>query len=67
MKTRPESINGRLLQFFGEWKVQTGYGTFKLSKDLQSKPDACSSGSWVSGIVALGEVVSYHFEDEAVG
>lgn len=64
MKT--ETINGRLLQFFGEWKVQSGYGTFPLSKSLQAKPDVQSNGAWVSATVTQGEVTNYHFEDEAV-
>lgn len=61
-----ERIEGRLLQFFGEWKVQSGYGTFPLSKDLQSKPDVSSNGAWVSAVVDLGEVTDYHFEKEEI-
>jgi len=64
--TRKENINGRLLQFYGVWKVQSGYGTFELAPALQSKPDVSSNGSWVSATVSGGFVTDYHFEEEVV-
>lgn len=63
---RQEPINGRLLQFFGEWKIQSGYGTFPLSKELQSKPDVSSNGAWVSGWVRHGIVEHFHFTSETI-
>lgn len=66
MTNKIESINGRLLQYFGKWKVQSSYGTFELSEKLQSKPDVSSNGAWVAASVKLGEVVDYHFSDESV-
>ncbi len=59
-------IQGRLLQFFGEWKVQSGYGTFPLAKTLQSKPDASNNGDWVEAKVIHGEVTDYHFASETI-
>lgn len=61
-----ENINGRLLQFFDVWKVQSGYGTFPLAADLQKKPATDSNGAWVSAVVEAGIVVSYHFSEEAI-
>lgn len=66
MNNKVETMNGRLLQFYGEWKVQGGYGTFPLSKELQGKPDVSSNGAWVSATVDHGIVTDYHFEEEAV-
>lgn len=66
MKNKTETINGRLLQFFGVWKVQSGYGTFELSKELQSKPATESNGAWVAATVQHGLVTDYHFEAETV-
>ncbi len=59
-------VKGRLLQFFGEWKVQSGYGTFPLSKTLQAKPTVESNGAWVTAQVRAGQVEDYHFETEAL-
>lgn len=66
MTNQTETISGRLLQFYGEWKVQSGYGTFPLKKELQAKPDVGSNGAWVSAEVLHGEVVGYHFEEVAL-
>lgn len=66
MKQKPETINGRLLQFFGVWKVQSSYGTFPLSASLQSKPEASNNADWVSATVKLGEVTEYHFANEPI-
>lgn len=66
MNAKTESVNGRLLTFFGVWKVQSGYGTFPLAQTLQTKPDKASEGAWVSASVKQGEVVDYHFESESV-
>lgn len=63
---RQEFINGRLLQFFGEWKVQSCYGTFPLSKELQDKCPVENSGVWVSGLVQHGIVTGFHFADETL-
>lgn len=64
MTHKTETASGRLLTFFGEWKVQTGYGTFPLSQELQAKPDKDSQAAWVSCIVSHGVVVDYHFSPE---
>jgi hypothetical protein len=61
---KPEQISGRLLTFFGVWKVQSGYGTFPLSKELQTKPDPSAQAAWVSATVTRGEVTEYHFSEE---
>ncbi len=66
MNKKPENINGRLLQFFGKWKIQSQYGTFELSKELQGKPDVSSNGAWCAAMVTRGEVTAYHFEDEEI-
>jgi hypothetical protein len=63
---RTESVNGRLLQFYGEWKVQSGYGTFPLAKALQSKCTPEHNGAWVAGTVRAGIVEEFHFEPESV-
>lgn len=63
---KSEVIQGRLLQFFGEWKVQSGYGTFPLSKELQGKPDVSSNGAWVEATIGHGAVIDYHFASEAI-
>lgn len=64
MNNSSETIEGRLLQFFGEWKVQSSYGTFPLSKALQSKPDVASNGAWITATVSHGEVTDYGFSSE---
>mgnify|MGYP001413790169 CR=1 FL=1 len=61
-----ESINGRLLQFFGVWKIQSGYGTFPLSLELQKTVDESSNGAWVAGWVKHGTVNQFHFENESL-
>lgn len=66
MNNKTEKINGRLLQFFGVWKIQSGYGTFPLAKNLQTKPAPASNGAWCSATVHQGEVTEYHFEAETV-
>ncbi len=66
MTNQTEQANGRLLQFFGEWKVQTGYGTFPLSAPLQSKPDTTANGQWVEATITHGIEKEYHFAREAV-
>ncbi len=65
-KQHQETVSGRLLTFFGVWKVQSGYGTFPLSKALQTKPDKSSEGAWVAATVQHGEVTNYHFENEGI-
>ncbi len=64
MTNKKETIKGRLLQFFNEWKVQSGYGTFPLTKSLQSKPTVSLNGSPVEAIILHGEVIDYHFIDD---
>jgi hypothetical protein len=63
---KPEIVSGRLLQFYGVWKVQSGYGTFPLVESLQSKPDVSSNGSWVSATIERGVVSAYHFQEESL-
>ncbi len=66
MNNKIETVTGRLLQFFGEWKVQSGYGTFPLAKELQSKPDVASNGAMVNAAVDRGIVTSYGFTSETI-
>lgn len=63
---KTESVNGRLMQFFGVWKVQSGYGTFPLDGPLQTKPDTSSNGAWVEAKVNRGVVTDYHFAEEKI-
>lgn len=63
---RVERCEGRLLQFFGVWKVQSGYGTFPLAAHLQSKPAVESNGAWVEATTEHGLVTDYHFAKEEI-
>jgi len=66
MTNKTETISGRLLQFFGVWKIQTGYGTFPLAKELQGKLDVSANGEWCVATVRHGEVIGYHFAPENI-
>jgi len=64
--SKTETITGYLLFQNNSWSVQSGYGTFPLSEELQSKPDAICAGARVSAKVEHKTVVRYNFVNDSI-
>ena len=63
---KKETVSGRLIMVFGNWVVQSSYGTFPIASHLKGKLQISNNGDWVSATVQCRHVTEYHFMPEPI-